>query len=135
MNTINKGRLAELKVEQRSAELNYIVSKPTTEVAYDLILDNGNKLLKAQIKYGNGVSSHSTGAVVVNLRRRKGSTYSKNATYSKEIDVILVYVPKINKILYFDYDVFSGKSNLYIRIDQPKNGQKKRVIFSKDYEW
>ena len=47
-----KGIIAQLKAELRANELGFIVSKPTTEnCRYDMIIDDGKKLNRIQIKY------------------------------------------------------------------------------------
>lgn len=62
-----KGQIAVNKTELRAIELGYIPSKPIYNVRYDLVLDDGKKLTRIQIKYADGVPSHSTGAIVVKL--------------------------------------------------------------------
>jgi hypothetical protein len=62
-----KGQLAVSMAELRAFELGYIPCRPLYDTRYDLVLDNGNKLLKAQVKYADGRPSNAKGAVVVKL--------------------------------------------------------------------
>ena len=75
---LRKADLARLKVEMRALELGVVCSKPVIEgTRYDCILDTGSNLYRAQVKYGNGVTAYSSGAVAVCLRKeiRKDRNY------------------------------------------------------------
>lgn len=129
-----KGQLATSKVELRALELGYIPSRPILDTRYDLILDNHKKLMRVQVKYADGKPSASTGAVIVKLayENRKKTIY----TYSKsEIDGLLVYIPKTDKICLLPPKVFEGKRNLCIRIEKSRNNQKKGVLLAEDFYW
>jgi len=129
-----KGQIAQSKAELRSLEKGYIPSRPVCDNRYDLIIDTSKELLKLQVKYADGKPSSSKGSVIVKLayedRQKKVYTYQKN-----EVDGLLVYIPKIDKICFFNTDMFIGKRNLCIRIEKPDNNQKRGVIFVKDYLW
>ncbi|MCI0485271.1 MAG: group I intron-associated PD-(D/E)XK endonuclease [Blastocatellia bacterium] len=96
---LRKADIARLKVEMRALEKGIICSRPVVEgTRYDCILDTGSKLYRAQVKYANGKSSNTEGVVQVNLR--KEIRKNRNAAYTdSEIDVLLVYVPKIDSVL------------------------------------
>lgn len=129
-----KGQLAVTKTELRALELGFMSSRPIFDGRYDLIIDNKEKLLRIQIKYANGKSSNSSGNVVVKLdyenRVKKHFTYQMN-----EVDVLIVYIPEVDKLCYFPKDVFVGKRKLNIRLKPAKNNQTKGVIAAKDYYW
>src|SRR3990172_1003729 len=57
--THHKGELAFLKCSIRALEKGMILSRPTTETRYDAILDDGGKLLRVQVKYGDCQSASS----------------------------------------------------------------------------
>ena len=134
MNVNEKGDLAVFKVCLAASEKGYIISRPLSDSSrYDLVIDTGKKLLKAQVKYANGKATQSTGSVRVCLEKKHGD---KVLTYtSEEIDLLLVYVPRVDKICAFESDDFSGKRNLYIRVVPAKNKQSKGCIFLEDYLW
>lgn len=129
-----KGQLAVSKAEIRAFELGFIPSRPLYDSKYDLLVDNGSKILRLQIKYADGKPSNSKGAVVVKLeyvdRQKIVHTYQ-----NKQVDGLVVYIPKINRLCYFPKKIFVNKRRLNIRISDSKNNQKQRVIFAKDYYW
>lgn len=131
--TNKKGDTAVFKVLLESSNKGYIASKPMSESArYDLILDHNGRLYRTQIKYADGISGHSEGVVRVCLEK----VYkNKTLRYGDDIDLLLVYIPKIEKICAFKSDIFNGKSNLYIRYEQAKNKQKNGCLFAEEYLW
>lgn len=137
MTTQQKGQYAQLKVELRAAELGYIVSKPTVDARYDLVLDDGNQLHKVQIKYSNSKSPHGDdGVVVVELLRWAGDKRSEKRCYhSNEIDVVIAYLPIVDKLCWIPSDVFDGRPNLYLRLVPPKNNQTKGILMAEDFYW
>jgi len=132
-----KGLFAQEKVILRAIEKGVTVSRPICETCrYDLILDDG-KLWRVQVKYAGGKSSHTEGAVMVALRtwNHKGPT-KKNKVYSStEVDALLVYVPRLDKVLWFDAGVFAGKTALSVRVTPTKSNQRKRCHFAESYIW
>lgn len=129
-----KGQLAVSKAELRAFELGYIPSRPLYDTKYDLILDNGKRLTRVQVKYADGKPTNTTGAVVVKLeyedRNKKSHTYQSN-----EVDVLIVYIPKIDKLCYLPKKVFLNKRKLSIRISKSRNNQTKGIIAAKKYCW
>ncbi|EKE12842.1 MAG: hypothetical protein ACD_13C00134G0003 [uncultured bacterium] len=132
--TNTKGQLAVSKAELRAFELGYLPSRPLFDARYDLIIDDGLRLSRLQVKYANGKPSNTHGSVVVKLeyvdRRKNTYTYKKN-----EVDALIVYIPKIDKLCFFPKAIFVGKKKLSIRIEKSKNNQEKGVIAAKDYYW
>lgn len=129
-----KGQLAASKVELRALELGYIPSKPVFDARYDLILDDHSKLIKVQIKYADGKMTSSTGAVMVKLgyenRRKRIYTYQKG-----EVDALIVYIPKIERLCFFPCSVFVGKEKIHVRYEKTKNNQKVGILSAEDYYW
>lgn len=119
----------------RALELDIICSRPVIEgTRYDLILDTGKKLYRAQVKYGDGSSTGVSGAVGVNLR--KEIRKEKNRPYSKdEIDVLLIYLPKLDQICWFGPEIFHARGTITIRIAPTKNGQIKHCLPAEKYFW
>lgn len=129
-----KGDIAELKAQLRATELGYTISIPNHHCRYDLVLDDGHKLWRVQVKYANGKPSNSDGSVVVKLEYndRTKHSYTYNAL---EIDALVVYLPKIDKLCWFPPNVYVGKKRLSIRVDKPKNGQVKHLVVADKYYW
>ena len=96
------------------------------------------------MKYCDGKTGHSDGAVQVELRKNQGDDRSKNAVYCRgrsrtykldEIDVLLVYVPKADELCWIPSSEIDDKSHFTLRYDPPKNGQKKGVKLVENYIW
>ncbi len=129
-----KGQIAASKAELRALELGYIPSKPIFDARYDMILDDSKSLKKIQIKYADGKLSYCTGSVMVKLgyEDRTGHLY----TYSKnEIDALIVYIPKIDRLCYIPPRIFEGKVKIHIRYEKTKNNQKKGIIYAEEFFW
>lgn len=135
MNTNSKGDLAIAKVLLIAIEKGYLVSKPLSESSrYDLVIDIDGSLKRTQVKYADGKGSHgSQGVVRVCLEKRYKN---KVLLYDeKVIDLLLVYIPKIDRVCIFRPEVFSGKSNLYIRYEPSKNGQETGCLLADSCFW
>jgi hypothetical protein len=132
---MRKAEIAMVKVGLRALQVGAFVSKPIFEGArYDYIIERDGKLYRAQVKYADGKHKKTVGAVQVNLRKQIKK--NKNQPYSdSEIDVLVIYIPKIDKICWFGPEVFCGKQNLSIRIAPAKNGQVKGCLAAEDYLW
>lgn len=127
-----KERLAELKVEMIAAEKGWTVSRPTSTSRYDLILDDGCRLYKTQVKYAGAESKQSQGTVYFSANNGPNSPTHYT---SKEIDLILVYVPQIDKVVAIEPNHFEGKGNFKIRLSPPLNGQKKGLFMADEHVW
>ncbi len=130
-----KGQEAMLMVQLRAAQLDFVVSLPTVESRYDMLLDDGKKIHRAQVKYAGAISSKVDGAVTLDLRKETRGN-GKMRTYSPdEIDVVLVYVPQIGKVLWIGPELFAGKQTISFRFQASKNHQKAGVRLAEDFEW
>ena len=122
MNPSDKGEIAPLKVIIRAIQKGATVSKPVTEgTRYDLVLDDGGRLCRAQVNYCDGV----TGRNSVMVRLVSGSYGKVRFTYysAQEVDVVLAYVPKLDAILWIDPCHFEGKSAVTFRLQKAINNQ------------
>lgn len=131
-----KGIEAQLKAEQRANELGYVVSKPTTDCCrYDMIIDDGEKLQKVQVKYCSHSLKTSIGSVEVNLRKYSLNGKCRGYYTKQEIDALIVYVQPVDKLCFFPASVIDGKKSLTIRYEKPLNNQKVKTICLDDYLW
>jgi len=130
-----KGQLAVSKAETHAAELGLVPCRPLMNCRYDMIVDDGMKLWRVQVKYANGTSQNSKGSVTVNLAyetRQRRHIYTYN---DSEVDALVVYIPKIDKLCWFPCKAFVGKKELSIRLEPPLNGQKTKIFYAHDYFW
>lgn len=131
-----KGAITQSKVEIRACEKGYIASKPILEqTRYDLIIDDGTKLLKIQVKYARAKQSGSSGSAVVDFRKTTNNGKCNDGYYKNEIDAVIVYLPQIEKLCFFPIEMIEGKTTLTIRYEKTKSGQCKNIIFADDYLW
>ena len=127
LSTKAKGQIAQLKVELRAAQLDYSIARPSTDCLYDLIIDTGTILLRSQIKYCDRRASNS----YTNLELRLDNKRSKRLYYeSRHIDAILVYVPKVDSILFLSAEKFHKKKTVYINL-RDQNSK----FFWKNFKW
>jgi hypothetical protein len=131
------GEFAIAKVALRCIETGVTVHRPLLECRYDLVLDDGGKLYRTQVKYTNRSSpKQCRGVVPVSLRKWRNGGRSVTPCYkATEIDLLLVYVVKLDKILWFGPEVFDGKQALHIRIEPTRNNQRKGCLLAADYVW
>src|SRR5262245_23471628 len=110
------GEIAVAKVILRVIEKGWTACKPIIECRYDLILDDGLKLYRVQVKYADGKSPKQvSGVVPVGLKKWRSDGRPPILCYTAaEIDAVLVYVPKIDKLLWFGPEVFEEKTMLHI---------------------
>jgi len=132
---IRKAEIAMMKVSMRALQVGAFVSKPIFEGArYDYIIERDGKLYRAQVKYTDGKNKTADGVVVLNLRKQIKK--DRNHPYNEgEVDCLVVYVPKIDKVCWFGPEAFCGKQALSIRISPAKNGQTKGCFAAEDYLW
>jgi hypothetical protein len=134
MTTNVKGQIALTKTELRAIELGFVPSKPIFDTRYDLILDDFKKLTRIQVKYADGKMTNSEGSVRVKLEYKNRTNHVY--TYQKsEVDGLVVYIPRIDKLCFFRPNIFIGKRYLCIRIKPSKNNQKKGILTAKKYIW
>ena len=113
-------------------EKEVVVSKPTVEARYDLVLDDHGKLSRVQVKYAG---DERGGAVNVDLRKETRNNGQKRVYTSDEVDAILLYVPKIDRVLWLGADLFHNRKSISIRLTPTVNGQKQGIIFAESLGW
>lgn len=95
----------------------------------DMIVDYGSKLSRVQCKTG---------------RLRKGGivfhtcTIGRNprnpTTYEGKIDEFAIYCPETDKVYTVPISSIKGTGGIFLRIDPPRNYQKKGIHRAEDYE-
>jgi hypothetical protein len=132
-----RGEYAVARILLRCLEKGFTLSRPTVECRYDLILDDGLKLYRTQVKYAGGMSpKNCQGVVPLRLEKWRNQGRTSIPCYTAdEIDLLLVYVRKIDRILWFGPEVFEGRRVLYIRLEPSRNNQKKGCLLASDFVW
>ena len=94
-----RGEMAEAAFMARATALGLRVAKPWGEMRYDLIVDNGSKLLRVQVK-----SAHRAGPYGGYLIQAHGcSTRAYNAN---EIDLLAAYLVPVDAWYLFPVEEF-----------------------------
>jgi hypothetical protein len=127
-----KGEIASLKVQLRAAEKGIVVAVPTVEQRYDMILDDGRNLYKAQVKYA-GTKQGS--AVGVDLRKQTRNKGESKLYRVSEIDVLLVYIPAIDKICWLGPSFFHEKPTLWLRWGKAQTSNGRKATHVDDVMW
>lgn len=116
MNTKAIGEITEAKVIARLLELGYSVSVPFgNNQRYDLIVDDGKTLIKAQVKTGR----YRDGCVIFNTVSVNGFT-KKSKSYNGFADIFLVYCQEVDEFYIIPVDD-AAKSSMYLRVEDTKN--------------
>jgi hypothetical protein len=123
-----KGSFGELKVAADLVRQGYSVFTEMGDNAkVDLIVLVENVAVKLQVK----CYASSNGVVSV-YGRKTGPNYRYR--YQREhVDVFAVYVYDRDKILYISASDVVGHGRIKIRFDAPKNEQKRKIRWHRDY--
>ena len=122
----NQGELTELRFQLIATEMGLIVSKPFGDnQPYDFIVDNGNDLLKIQVKSTNTIDS-STRSSRYRINPTKGNRVKE--IYGNSIDYMACYIIELDKWYIIPSVYITGKSiNLYPHRDD-YNGKFDRYL-------
>ncbi|MDJ0908345.1 MAG: group I intron-associated PD-(D/E)XK endonuclease [Woeseiaceae bacterium] len=129
--TKGKGDLGVLKAQLDLYEQGFTILTPQTEHSpFDLVAYRDGEFRRVQVKYR---SVDRYGKLEV-----KFSTCwtDKNGTHTvpidkQEVDLYCVYCPDTDECYYLDPDEFGSTASL--RVEAPKNNQKRNVKFVADY--
>lgn len=130
--TKTKGDISELRVALALAEAGYAVSKPLGEnQRYDLIADDGERLLRVQVKTGRirGSVVKSNCASTHGHRR----TQLKIRPYTGQIELLAVYCPE-NRKVYLVPEADLTRSIIHLRLVAPRNNMTKTIRWASRYE-
>ncbi len=111
----------------------YQVSTPFGENArYDLVLDDGATLLRLQCKTGRmrfGAVEFATASSYAHHPNEKPT----QRHYQGQIDAFAVYCRETGGVYLIPIEDLP-LDRAYLRVQEPRNGQRKRVRFARDYE-
>jgi len=99
----------------------------------DLILENGSVLRRVQCKTGrlrDGTVRFATCSTYAHHPNPK----VRRRVYHGEIDDFAVYCPELGAVYLVPIDDIDAKSGGTLRVDPPRNNQKKGVRFAAPYE-
>jgi hypothetical protein len=133
MNTSQKGNIATSHVLASLIAAGKDVSIPFGDSQrYDLILDDGGRLLRIQCKLGRLING-SICFMTSSSRRKTNKMACGWTSYKGQIDLFGVFCPQ-NKATYLvPVEVVSERA-AYLRIEPPRNNQVKGVRWASDFQ-
>jgi hypothetical protein len=115
-------------------ELGFGVLVPFGEnTRYDLVIDDGRALWKVQCKTGR----LRRGAVIWSMCSNYSHHPNPRATrrdYQGEVDYFAVYCPETGGVYFMPIEELPMRTRGYLRVDPPRNHQKRRIRFADQYE-
>ena len=125
-----KGDLGVLKAQVDLFEQGFTILAPMTEHApFDLVAYRNGKFSRIQVKFRK-LDKHGK------LDIKFSTCWSdRNGTHTvpidkSEVDLFCVYCPDTDECYYLDPNVYG--SNATLRVEAPKNGQRKNITFAAD---
>jgi hypothetical protein len=100
---------------------------------YDLVIDDGVELKRVQCKTGrlrDGVVWFATASCYGHHR----NPATARRSYKNQIDYFAVYSPETEGVYLVPLDHVQTESNAALRIDPPRNNQRRRVRYAADYQ-
>ncbi len=134
LTTDQKGNIAEMAVTLHATRLGIEVYRPAGEGGrLDMVfLFPGGDIARVQVKWAN----LENGVVVVRSRsaRRTAAGLSHRTYTEGEIDAIAAYCQELDTVYYLPADIACGRSQTYLRVDPPRNGQRASLKWAPQYE-
>ncbi len=129
--TKEKGGLGVLKAQVDLFEQGFTVLSPMTEHApFDLVAYKAGKFCRIQVKYRKLDSSGKLDVKFPTCWTDKKGTHTVPIDKT-EIDLFCVYCPDADKCYYLVPSEFG--SHVSLRVETPKNSQRKKVHFASEY--
>ena len=135
-NPNHTGNVAEAGVIFHAVKAGVRVLTPVAEHGpYDAVIEVGERLLRIQVK--SGKLSDTGDVVVARLSRcRRGPTggYIVRKYSADEIDAFAIYCAELDRCYLVPADEVIQQSMIYLRLDEPRNGQRASLRFAAEYE-
>ncbi len=129
--TKTKGDLGVLKAQIDLFEQGFTIFVPLTEhCPFDLAAYKNGEFHRVQVKYR---SMDRFGKIFVKFSTcwsDKSGTHTSPID-KNEVDLYCIYCPETDECYYLEPDRYG--SNVSLRVEMPKNGQRKKVNFASDY--
>lgn len=130
--TKNKGDIGSLKARVRLAELGFTILIPISEhEVFDFVVYKDSQFTRVQAKY----RSLENGVVTVPLKTSWADRHGSHIKYldKEEIDLMTIYCPDTEDVYFVNPSQFENKNAISLRVEPPKNNQRKNVLFAKDF--
>jgi hypothetical protein len=128
--TKRKGDISEARVIAALAEAGYLLSIPFGEnQRYDLIADDGKRLLRIQVKTGR----LRNGVIIYNNCSSHAHRGGPQRPYFGQVELLAVYCPDTRKVYLLPESQLVA-SQAHLRIHPTKNGMKKGIRWARHFE-
>jgi hypothetical protein len=127
-----KGAIAEAAIAAEAIRLGFDVYRPVSEGGrYDLIIDVGPRLLRAQCKWAG--LREDVLVTRLSTSRLTPRGYLRTTYTAEEIDGVAAYCMALDLCLWLPIEEFAGQSYLHLRIGPTRNGQRSGVKWAQAY--
>lgn len=128
MHKKTKGAIAEFYVCADLMKQGWRVLLPYGENnRYDVVAEKEGRFVRIQVKY----TTPKNGKMYVNCQ--SSNNWSVESYTSAQIDVIAAFNPRDHHVYYVPVGEIC-KTSMSLRLDPPKNGQKKKVRYAKNFD-
>ncbi len=123
-----KGIIGELEFITHLIKKDYSVLTPINPNSiYDLVLEQGGKFTRIQVKY----LTPKYGRLRVELDRPKRQT---KAYKDRGVDAMGIFDSKNKKFYLIPISYIRNKSEIWLRVEKPKNSQVKNINLASKFE-
>jgi antitoxin (DNA-binding transcriptional repressor) of toxin-antitoxin stability system len=128
-----KGNVAELKIAAEAARLGIPVLRPMTEhERYDLVFELNSRFFRIQCKWATSDGAVITVRLITNRRGPNG--FIRTRYTADEIDAVAAYCAATDACYLLPIETIDGRSQVFLRLTPPKNGQRACLNWATDYE-
>lgn len=122
-----------MAIAHEAVRLGIGVSKPLSDLRYDLIFDTGVELLRVQCKW----ASRHDDVIVIRLygARRARAGLVRSVYRADEVDAFAVFCAELDSCYFVPIAELNGRYQLQLRLDATRNNQRSGVNWAKDYEF
>jgi hypothetical protein len=127
--------MAEAAITAAAIELGLVVLRPFPEGRrYDLVIDNGARLLRVQCKWGR-----LRGAVIVVIvatcRYTPRDGYVRTKYTAEDVDGVAIYCHDLKRCYYLPIETVAGRSGMHLRVGPAANNQETAINFADQYDF
>lgn len=128
MHTTLKGDISVMRVIVALMQRGETVLRPVSEYQrYDLALDRGGSLYRIQAKTG----CVRNGCIVIRVHSSPGGKGC--ARYTGQVEAIGVFCPQTDTCYLIPMEMVGGRTYSYLRVEPPRNHQRRKILLAADY--
>jgi PD-(D/E)XK endonuclease len=133
LSSSGKGAAAEAEIAAALIRLGLVVLRPLCEGGrYDLVLDTGDELVRAQCKWASRTGNVLATRCVTS--RHTPSGYRRGTYGAGEIDALAAYAPDTDSCYLIPASEIEGRKQMSLRLAPTPNNQAAGLHWAQDYE-